>query len=244
MDIETIPGPIPPVLDLDNIKVPKTHKKPEAIKEYIESKRAELEAGKDDEWAKQALHLAQAQIVCIGWAVNDGPVKTVVAPPPTPADNPRIDERAVLTAFVRDLQAMGRFEDPKIIWVGHNFASFDAPRLLLRAWKYGLYWLPEHLHADRYKSNIDDTMEMARGGAWKDFVKLDDLAAFFGLPVKTSHGSEVWGMWKEGRRQELADYCAHDVALTRAVHNRLKPVSPRVRQMLEPEHTPEAEEVL
>lgn len=195
IDIETIPGPVPP--SMDEIEAPGNYKDAAKIEAYKIGKQ-------QDAWAKQALDPLACRVVCIGLAVDDGEAISII----------HEDERDTieeLSFVVAKITAQG-----SITWIGHNAAGFDMLILKLRALKYGYRHLAASINLDRYRGNVEDTMLMAGFGYGK-YAKLDALASFFGLPTKTGHGSEVWGLWQAGEFDRIAEYCRHDVALTRDV---------------------------
>ena len=130
------------------------------------------------------------------------------------------DERQLLATFARACD--GR--DPCCL-VGHHIKGFDMPFLGRRMLIHGMR-LPRALDirgAKPWEIPHLDTMELWRFGdrAW---VKLDVLAAAFGLPSSKSDldGSQVRdAYWNDGDLERIARYCAADVATTAQVFRRL-----------------------
>ena len=53
-------------------------------------------------------------------------------------------------------------------------------------------------------------------------ISLDKLAKALGIQGKSDiDGSMVYGMWKEGKFDEIAQYCADDVRMVRDVYKRI-----------------------
>lgn len=194
LDIETIPSGKKP--SPDEIKAPKNYKDPEKIKAYKES-------AVDKAWHDQGLDSMRGQILCIGAAVNNDEPQVFM----------NLDEfNDFIMAFPQDLE-----------FVGHNIAQFDAKWLVRHGIARG-YEYPARFKLDRYRGNLRDTMTIWACGDWKDHVKLDDLARFLGVGRKTEgiDGSKVWDFYKQGRIEEIKNYCADDVRLVREVYGKIK----------------------
>ena len=195
IDIETIPGEEKP--PMDSIKVPANYKDEAKIQAY-------KEANLEDEWHKQSLNSMKGRILCVGVACDD-------RDPIVYTD---------LAEFDRDVMSIRE----EVQWVGHNIAKFDAKWLVRHGIQLGLSF-PSLFNLDRYRGNVRDTMTMWACGDYQDYTKLDDLARFLGLPGKTEgmDGSQVWAYYKAGRIDEIKDYCADDVRLTRDIYKRIVP---------------------
>lgn len=203
IDIETIPGPVRP--EPCEVHVDARLKDPEKIK-------AAQKEGLEESYRRQALDSMTGRIWCIGVAKDD--------------DEPRCfigdDEREVLCQlqlFVQECRPTGR----DIEWVGHNAVAFDMRWVWRKAVKYGLGKLAFYIRPDKYRGNIRDTMLIWACGDTRDYVSLDKLAHYLGVGEKTPgmDGSKVYDLWLAGDAKGCAEYCAADVALTRAVYSRL-----------------------
>jgi len=103
--------------------------------------------------------------------------------------------------------------------VGHNIIGFDLPFILRRGLKYG-FRPPKTITnalAQYRPTNLIDTMrEWQFGNRYEGFVKLDQLAAFFGTRRKTGNGADFhkkfFGTPEE--REEALEYCINDVLMT------------------------------
>lgn len=204
IDIETLPGPERP--SPEDIEAPKNFKDPAKIRAYQQEKLEET-------YRAQALDSMQGRILCIGWAVGDDPVSTLCA-----GLNKVEDEAALLHAFQDTL--LDYFIDLEgLEWTGHNIRTFDLPWIWRKALKYRLFSLARIIPRGRYDKRIKDTLEIWAAD-YRDRVSLEAIARFLGLTGKTAglDGSKVYDFWLEGRLQEISDYCARDVELTRQVY--------------------------
>ena len=206
IDIETIPGPVPP--SPESIQAPANYKDPEKIKAYCEN-------AVQDEWRKESMLSHRGRVLCIGWAVDDEEVHSVLIGG---------DERDLFTVFWASLSHdLPRESVRSLTWVGFNLKTFDLNWLRHRAVKYGLKSLAAQLPADRYPRNVFDLRDWWNGADYQGKGKLEEIAAFFGLPGKTDgvDGSKVFGFWQAGRLAEIAEYCRQDVEVTRALYQRI-----------------------
>lgn len=204
IDIETFASPTPP--SPDEIQAPANYKDPAKIAAYQQEKV-------DEAWRKQALDSMQGQIVCIGYAIENGPVKTITVG--EDADNER-EAMKMLGTDAETIRTMDTLE-----WIGHNFQGFDGVWLRRKAIKYGLAELARSINLDRYRGNVHDTMLMWSPHDPRDRVSLDKVAEYLCLGSKNGNGAMVHDLWLAGRRKEIAEYCRHDVELTRAVYKHL-----------------------
>jgi predicted PolB exonuclease-like 3'-5' exonuclease len=207
-DIETIPVQDKSIIDsiASEIKPPATYKKPESIAEWIENNK---QAAVDEAVAKTSFDGAYGQICCIGWCIDDGAIKSAVG-----------TEKSIIETFFSDLIS----NNPRGIdctFVGHNVSSFDLRFLFQRAIILGINppaFLP--FHVKPWDSRVFDTMTYFAG--FGNRISLDKLSKALGLEGKTGiTGADVWPMYQAGRISEIAEYCEHDVELTRNVYKRL-----------------------
>lgn len=208
-DIETIPCQRPEYAERvrENIKPPANIKKAESIALWMEDEREKAVAEKV---AKSSFEGGLGEVVCISYAIGEGDVKTLYRDYKTESD------AEVVKSFFE-------VECENVRLVGHNIKSFDIPFLVHRATVLGLkapHWLTDALSAP--PSTSQDTMLLWCGAYSKDHVKMDDLAFMLGLPGKGDiDGSDVWPMCQEGRIEEVAEYCARDVEVVRAIWRRI-----------------------
>ena len=224
-DMETIPGQKPEVLaqiiaDAEtakqNIKVPKTHKKPEAIESYIAEKSEEIDAGIDDTYRKTALDGSVGQIATISIAVDDGnPLKFY-------HEAYAESEAQTVAEFFDEIRSVFRASSmTRPVFVGHNILNFDLPFLWKRAVILGIKppaFIP--FKAKPWDSTVFDTMIEWAG--LRNTISQDRLSRALGNPGKGDiDGSKVWDYVKDGRIAEVAEYCASDVIAVRENFNRM-----------------------
>lgn len=142
LDIETIPGQHPSVIDAlrqeaeaekAGIKAPGNYKDEAKIADYIMGKQAEIDAAVDERWRKTSFDGALGQIVAISMAVGDE------APLPIYADDWATAEADLLrrmNAFV----ACAYNDDPQMmpVFVGHNVVAFDLRFIFQRCVMNGI----------------------------------------------------------------------------------------------------------
>lgn len=96
--------------------------------------------------------------------------------------------------------------------VTFNGRSFDLPLLEMAAFRYG-FPARDYFYRGRNRFNGDlDLMDwMSNYGACRMNGGLDLLAKLLGKPGKMDvAGDQVFGMYKEGKHQEINDYCMFD----------------------------------
>ena len=215
-DIETIPTQEQRVKDLiaKGITPHGALKKPESIAEWhLHQKQSAI----DEAIAKTSFDGAYGQICCIGWAINDGGVSSVIG-----------DEKTIIQTFFDDLVASIKIEmlgggsiSEKPVFIGHNLAAFDLRFLFQRAVIHGIKppaCIP--FNAKSWDAQIFDTMTYFAGFGNK--ISLDKLAKALGLSGKGDiTGADVWPLYQAGKIAEIAEYCCDDVRLTREVYKRL-----------------------
>ena len=200
IDIETLPSDEMP--SLDEIKAPGNYKDPAKIQAYKEDNQIEL-------WRKEALISHKGKILCLAYAVND-------------------DEPTVLTGT--ELEIMTSFNDflkgldhtvHQILWVGHN-VIFDLKFIKQRGWKFGLKEVARHTPSSRDK-NIFDTMKVFTLDEYNNFISLDNCCKFLGIESSKGDldGSKVFDYHQAGRDDEIYEYCAKDVSVSRKLYKAL-----------------------
>ncbi|MFW6179743.1 MAG: ribonuclease H-like domain-containing protein [Desulfohalobiaceae bacterium] len=204
IDIETLPGPERP--SPEDIEPPKNYKDPAKIKAYQQEKLEEI-------YRAQALDSMQGRILCIGWAIGDDPVSTLCVGLDgihSECDLLHNFQDTLLDYFI-DLEGLK--------WTGHNVRAFDLAWLWRKALQHRLFSLARIIPRARYDKRIMDTLEIWAAD-YRDKVSLEAIAHFLGLTGKTEglDGTKVYDFWLEGRLQEIRDYCAWDVELTRQVY--------------------------
>lgn len=230
LDIETIPGQDPAVLDALRadaaiekaaVRAPSNYKDQAKIDEFIAGKHAEIDAGIEEKWRKTSFDGAYGQIVVAAIAIDD-------APP----DAFYLDEWATAERYIlRDLFCTLRnAHNPSCMtrptFIGHNIVGFDLRFIFQRAVLNRV--IPASIipfNARPWDDTVFDTM-IAWAGVGNR-VSLDKLCGAFGLPKKGSEigdeidGSKVWDYVQAGRIADVAEYCKADVERTRALHRRM-----------------------
>ncbi len=110
--------------------------------------------------------------------------------------------------------------------VSFNGVSFDLPVMLHRAIDLQVP-VSGRMFKDitrRYNPQGHyDLMQILAGWDRQKWEPLDFYLKRFGIGGKTGNGSQVYGMWKEGRLKEIEEYCITDVLKTAQLFTRLEP---------------------
>ena len=112
-------------------------------------------------------------------------------------------------------------KDQRPVFVGHNVTGFDLRFLFQRAVVLGIK--PPSIipfGARPWDAHVFDTMTAWAGHGNR--ISLDNLCAALGIEGKgTISGADVWPMIQAGKIAEVAEYCRHDVEITRNAFYRL-----------------------
>lgn len=150
--------------------------------------------------------------VCVAKVRSDYRLIDVVA-----VDEPKYRPHKLVDGFWRGWKHYGQ-----PVLVTYNGRSYDIPVLELAAFRDGLA-LPEWFNLEarsyeqnRHRYNLDahiDLMDLlANFGASRVDGGLNLLSHVLGKPGQSSiNGNEVQGYVREGRLDEINDYCRHDV---------------------------------
>lgn len=232
LDIETIPGQEQGLREeiAATITPPGNMKKAETIAKWeAEEKPAAIE----EAWRKTAFDGSRGEIVCIAWAVDSAPVRSVFYDPindpgTMPAAGENRTEADLLQAFFIAVATASENQHGRLPrFIGHNVRDFDLRFLFHRAVILGVR-PPFHLPHDARPGSdfVFDTMEAWAG--YRNRISLDRLCRAFGIPTKGAElggeeidGSKVWDFVQAGRIEEVATYCRADVERVRAVHQRI-----------------------
>lgn len=231
IDIETIPSQREDVRDyfaktigkdtaekLANVRAPANYKDAEKIAAYIEDAKAVLlngeQAAIDEAVIKTGLDGAFGQVVCVGLAFGEE----------TPIVISGMDEEDLLNRLNVCLFGVPPSQHLSTSIVGHNVSSFDLRFLMQR---YMVNSIKPHqlikMAAEAKpweKERVYDTMIQFAGPGGR--ISLDKLCAAFGMAGKGDiTGADVWPLVQAGRLSEVNEYCADDVAKTRAVFKRM-----------------------
>ena len=143
-------------------------------------------------------------ISCAAIALADGSAEALFLPAVEPAcyDASGLMTREGATRVVRRLEALVAEGGRLVTW---NGAGFDLP-VLARA---------SGLHDECARlalGSVDMMFQVLATKGWP--IKLAVALEGMGLPGKTGDGLEAVSLWREGRHQEVLDYCAADAART------------------------------
>jgi hypothetical protein len=249
LDIETLPAQRPDVLEeiresckaelaaaLEAITCPGNYKDPAKIAEWHATTRLDKvtalkdahESNIEAAYRRTGLDGAFGQVCVIGWALEDDAPNTI-----EDAD----DEGHLLRGFAHVLRAIPPSELHSTTVVGHNVSAFDLRFLAQRSIVRGIrphQIIARAAQAKPWESEkVFDTM-VQWSGVGKS-ISLDRLCKALSIPSPKGEldGSKVWDFVRDGRINEVAKYCAGDVAAVRAVHQRMTFRTPVVAEVLE-----------
>lgn len=228
LDIETIPGQSPAVLDAikadaeaekSTVRAPSNYKDQAKIEEFVAAKHAEIDAAVDEKWRKTSFDGAFGQIVVASIAIDDA------EPIAFYRDDWKTSERHIISdlfAALRDSYRASSMTRP--VFIGHNVVAFDLRFIFHRAALLGIVppaFFP--INPRPWDSTVFDTMVAWAGVGNR--VSLDKLCRAFGIQTKGSElggeeidGSKVWDFVQAGRITDVATYCKADVRRVRALH--------------------------
>lgn len=104
--------------------------------------------------------------------------------------------------------------------VGHNIHGFDLPFLVQRSWINNVPIDPSIKGDYGWARNMLDTMKYWTSGNRNKFVKLDELASYFGIEGKSGSGADFHLLWEHDRSAAIA-YLAQDLEVTWQVASRM-----------------------
>lgn len=146
---------------------------------------------------------AFGQIICIGYAIDDGEVAVLEG-----------EEKQIL----KDFWAIAKNER---LFIGFNNMDFDLRFIYQRSIVQGV--IPtKDLNFARYRNNpIYDIMHEWNKWDMRSHISLDSLAKALGIPSSKGgeiEGKNVWQAYKDGRLTEICEYCKRDVEVTRQIY--------------------------
>jgi hypothetical protein len=177
----------------------------------------------EEQFRRLALHAEYGRVLCVGMIVEQEGRVVCRGVLGRERESLRfhLDERRTLRGFWNQLRGFDRRRD---LVVGHNVYEFDLPFLYKRSVVQRVR--PSvRLSFARYRSRpVFDTMKEWELWAWRPAVKLGELAEVLRLGMTKTEGMDggcVYDRFREGRHEEIADYCLRDVELTREIYYRL-----------------------
>lgn len=144
-------------------------------------------------------------IICIGYAIDDEEANVLY----------NKEEKIMLEKFWEIAKDVNLF-------IGHNVMDFDLRFIYQRSVINGVK-PTQDLSFARYRNYpIYDTMK--EWVKWSlNSLSLEHLALAMGIPTPKDEidGSQVYEFYKNGKLQEILDYCKRDVETTRAVYKKM-----------------------
>ncbi|MDR3559025.1 MAG: ribonuclease H-like domain-containing protein [Candidatus Pacebacteria bacterium] len=163
---------------------------------------------------------AFGRILCIAYAVDDGPVEVLSAE--EKGEGEMLREFWSIVAAISKKPYNSQYPDYGVCFIGHNVMDFDLRFIYQRSIIHGVkpaYDLP----FVRYRSYpIYDTMK--EWVKWANAnVGLEALCLALGVPTPKDgiDGSEVWSFYQKGKVADILKYCQRDVEATRAVYRKM-----------------------
>lgn len=221
LDLETLPTSRPEIRERFSADVapPANYKSADVIAKWWAEHG---ETAKTEAVAKTALNGTFGELLCIGFAVNDGPVTVLLR---TESEAGLIDEfsRELVAQAGTSAEDDGQFWPIRATWIGHNIEDFDLRFLWQRACVHGIkFGFP--LPLERYPRGPRRFDTMKEWGGWNGRVKQRDLELAFGLertdPL-THGGADVWTSYQAGDTESVIAHCAEDVRLLREIYRRM-----------------------
>jgi len=134
---------------------------------------------------------------------------------------PESDERELIERFFDGIE---RYTPTLVTW---NGSGFDLPVLHHRCLALGItasrYWdsgeddreFKWNNYLNRFHARHTDLMDVLAGYQPRAFAPLDQMAVLCGLPGKMGmDGSKVWDAFREGRIEDIRNYCETDALNT------------------------------
>jgi hypothetical protein len=188
-----------------------------AVASHDKDCEEKLAAHKADFIDKAALNAGTGQVLAVGYFSAATGLKKIKFNTNTLDDD---CERSLLTEFWQCVKEVGFGRGHKL--AGHNIHGFDLPFLVRRSWLLQVP-IPEDLFAGNgryWHECFVDTMRLWSCTAYNGFTKLDDLAAYLGVPGKNGNGADFHRLFKTDLKAATA-YLAQDLMLTWTVAERL-----------------------
>jgi predicted PolB exonuclease-like 3'-5' exonuclease len=179
-----------------------------AANDLVGKTEAEVREAIGEKFPKHIYH----SIVCIGALIaHREPDRWAVDALGAPHVKER-SEKALISAFVDRIAELS----PQL--VTFNGSSFDLPVLRYRAMVHGVSapGLAARPYFNRYTEDAIDLCDVLSSFSAQAKATLHELSRVMGLPGKPDGmaGGEVEKYYREGRIQEIADYCESDVVNT------------------------------
>lgn len=206
LDIETVPCDDPAVIEeiAATITAPGNYKKAETIATWEQHEKPRII---EEVVGRTSFDGGYGKIVCVCFAIENGEVWKM-----------HNDSEYDLIADV--FFTLKNFTD--VTFVGHNI-TWDLRMLYQRAVVHGIKPPPPLLRAMHAKPwELADTMTLWHPDRDRK-ISLEKLCKILKVesPKSEMNGSMVAQYYKEGRIEEIAEYCRRDVEAVRACYKRL-----------------------
>lgn len=214
LDLETTPAQNPSVKEdiAATIEPPGNISKAETIAAWHKEKKP---LAVEEAWRKTSFDGALGHICVVGIAVNDEEPQALYS------GDWLADEAHVLRQLFSLIDACcAKHPNVRPTFIGHNLVEFDLRFLFQRCVVLGVK-PSRHIpfSVKPWDDSVYDTM--VRWGA-KAGGSLDKITKALGLGGKGDiNGALVWDYVRDGRIDEVADYCKQDVFLTRELYKRM-----------------------
>jgi 3'-5' exonuclease len=196
----------------------------EVQQEYL-LKFAETDAEREEAIQKLSLYPTTARIIVIGMLNPDtNRAKVLFQAGDAAATDPQSEQVQFITGSEEDI--LTRFWDDVTKYeqfITFNGRGFDCPFLLLRSAILGIKptrnMMPYRFDSATHCDLLD---QLTFYGAFRKF-SLDFYCKSFGIESPKSHGItglDLGGLYKEGRFQDIANYCLGDLIATAELFRR------------------------
>jgi predicted PolB exonuclease-like 3'-5' exonuclease len=191
------------------VSAPSNYTKPETIAQWMET----TGKAKQEEARRNTCFIPlYSKIICIGFALDDGPVMTIAED----------DEKSLIKRFYKELYDAGARSHR---YIGHNILNFDLPLLWTRSVVHGVdsAFLPKRQYKAWDTSEVFDTLVQLAGRDTKGY-SLGNACRVLGIPdaYPDMDGSMIHDLHKEGMWESIQQYCSNDVCMTRQLFNRIE----------------------
>lgn len=207
-------------LFIDIETLPAAEKDEKTLRMLFDKKHDEFEQEKFDEFLRKTnFDGAFGRILCIGYAVDDE------APQNFYNEN---NEKKTLQEFWDLVNAISitprnsQYPDYGVQFIGHNIMDFDLRFIYQRSIVLGVRPAYEISFARYRNYPIFDTMK--EWTKWSNTgVGLEYLAIALGIPSPKDgiDGSQVAQFFKEGKVNDILEYCKRDVQTTRDIYRKM-----------------------
>lgn len=207
-------------LFLDIETLPASEESLETLRMLFDKKHKEFDQEKFNEFLEKTnFDGAFGRVLCIGYAVD--------------SDSPQNfynenNEKETLRQFWEMVSAISteprnpQYPDYGVQFIGHNVMDFDLRFIYQRSIVLGVKPSYE-INFARYRSYpVFDTMK--EWSKWSNSsAGLEYLALALGIPSPKDgiDGSQVAEFYKQGKINDILEYCKRDVETTRAVYKRM-----------------------